>query len=213
MSVVSRKILKEYDVEKPFALEVPNNIPHKYVLDFDYKSALISHIKFKRTQEVEIKDYNLIFYSKLEERKFLEMQVLPVYGGWLIVHKKILDLLIKFCHNGFQVLPVYVKSHPDAKKITPFTNTDYVLLNILNCIDSINCDESVLRYFDDGYDANDVASIKKLVFKRNCMNGYHLARDNNYCSLLVASRELALLFNKNHIKGIEFFTDYAAYRP
>ncbi len=209
MSVVSKKVLSEYDELKPFNWCIPHNIPSKAVIYPDFQD--INHINYRLAIHIDPQTCNPKLYSRLPEEKLLKMAALPAMTSYPVVNHFVLSLLNELCPNDFQTIPIEIKSNPEERKLVPYCNKDYYLINILNFAETIDFERSELDFFDNNPDSKRIRSIELLVFKQNCMNGHHLARDRHSKSLIAASRELALLLNQHKVIGVELRPDYAAY--
>ena len=207
MSLVSRRVLKEYDARKPFEWGMPHNIPSKLILEFAYKESMISDSKFQRAQLVEVTDGDVILFARVAEEVFTKLEALPAIISSPIVNKKTLELLMGFCPKDFQAVPVCIKNHPEAKKLKPYCNKDYFLINPLHEVMAINEQQSKLKYSTSKllpYKA--IIGIDALVFNLDSMGDKHIALDATLPMVMI-SRALAEYLNKHHIKGIELITD------
>ena len=209
MSVVSKKVLAEYDESKPFNWRIPHGIPSKAVIHDDFQD--VHYISYMRAIYIDPQTCHPKLYSRLPEEKLLKMAALPAMTSYPVVNHFVLSLLNELCPNDFQTIPIEIKSNPEERKLVPYCNKDYYLINILNFAETIDFERSELDFFDNNPDSKRIRSIELLVFKQNCMNGHHLARDRHSKSLIAASRELALLLNQHKVIGVELRPDYAAY--
>jgi len=209
MSVVSKKVLAEYDELKPFVWDIPHNIPDKAIIHPDFQD--VHYISYMRTIHIDPQTCNPKLYSRLPEEKLLKMAALPAMTSYPVVNHFVLSLLNDLCPNDFQAIPIEIKSHPEEKKLVPYCNKDYYLINILNFADTIDFESTEFKHNNESTDLNEKWGFELLVFKQNCMNGHHLVRDNHSQSLIAASRELALLLNQHKVIGVELRPDYAAY--
>lgn len=209
MSVIAKDVLEAYDLKKPFVWDFPHDTSSRLIMEFCHKEASISSTVFQNGNLIEVKDYNLTFYSKVSEARLVKLDALPTTLVSPVVNKKIIDILKEICGKDvFQELPVHIKNDPEVKKITPFCNNDYYLINILKSEDVIDLQNSMPKYSTK---KEFIIGFNKMRFKSECMSGQHLVRAKNFPPMIVASRELGIVFNKAKIKGIEFYPDFTAF--
>ena len=199
----------------------PKNYPNAAWLNFRWQERTTDSLTFMTGQPLPFEsenkhpdldytkkdpnDYDLIFYTDQLPEKWLKYDCLPnnMGGHPPVVNNRVLNLLKKLCPENFQDFPITIRN--GNPKLPDFENNDYSLLNVINLVDAIDKQESVIVY------SSGVTDIRKMALKDDCLGSVHIARVDIYKPVIIVSTELVSLFKREKVKGIRFLKDWEAY--
>ncbi|PCI36120.1 MAG: hypothetical protein COB50_05140 [Thiotrichales bacterium] len=196
--------VESYDKNKPFVIGSPETY-NAGLFKYSYKRAGLERIKLfggKRLDADPCPQH--VIYSTVPEETVKIFDVLPV-RTFPIFNKRAVGVLEKICPDDFQAFPIKIINSPDKKKLEPFENNDYFIINITNTVDALDKENSNLKCYEDG----SLYGVENLVLKSDVMGGHHLSRDETLHSKKLVSYELALELIKQKITGIAFEIDIA----
>ena len=190
---------------KPYIWCTPTNYPEKGYLRYNWQKQKTDQYIFMGGHPVPQEDYDLILQCGFEEDRLKKFDLLPGHVVAPIVNQRTIDILSTICPNDFQFFPVTIINTP---KIETYENRDYFLLNLTQEIDSVDRENSYLKFWKNGVKIRD---IRKLIFKQDCMKNIHLAREKFFHPLELLSPVLVNAFKKAKLKGGGFLTDLEEY--
>jgi hypothetical protein len=200
---------------RPYFWCIPENFPNSLILNYRWRERKTNRFIFGFGQRLpwdsgnpnlsftlqDPKDYDLVLHATRPPEKWLQYGCLPNNAGSPIVNDRVLALLSVHCSNDFQAFPVVIKN--ENPRLPDFENHDYHLLNITHCVEAIDREKSIIKYYPNGK----IDDLKVLFLKENCLGEHHLARVKDYTPKIVVSSELLKLFKKEKVKGVRFMTD------
>jgi hypothetical protein len=141
----------------PFRLQ-PEEVEFEAGEEILYKLNNSRHLKKIKQQ------YKLVvgFKKKVTKSEVADLPYLRVNVSGLehLIHKDIIDLMLKLCPDDFEPIPVQVISA--NPHVEPFELNDYYTINVIKCIKAIDEPRS-----DFEISRNGVARIKKFRYKEN----------------------------------------------
>ncbi len=174
----------------------PSNYPEKCIGAYQY-NASDEWLMFGRGRPISAEDVNFMptVIFEVPKEKIQKYDGLPCSGTGFLVNQKIRDLLVSLAPNDVQFFP--------AKVIcTDGELTGYFFLNITCVVDSIDHEASVYTLLDLPFGVKIMNTIKRLVFKKDCMQGHKIARDKEKHSQAFVSQEIFDAFQKEKISGV-----------
>ncbi len=200
---------------------IPADFPINHILEYRWKERRTDSSIFmdgkrlpveatrsiQTENNMEHPDYDLVFNSNLTEEKLLKYDCIPnsLGGRPPIVNSKVLEFLKLECPDDFQDFTIEINGFDKSGKC--YSNKGYHLLNIVNCVDSIDKENSICQCYPNG----EVDILKKLVLKKNALGKHHMARLDMYTPLLLVSDNIVSIFKAEKIKGVSFLTDSEAF--
>lgn len=156
--------------------------PNRFLL---YRSKFLDKTEFSPTPRVK-------FF--IPKKRVLTFDCLENTAGTPLVNQKIRTLIEDIAPNEVQFMDADLLCSDGT-----LSNT-YFYLNVLNVITGIDHEKSVYTKIK-GLD--DILSFKYLVYKKNALNGFHIARDSEYHSNLLVNEEIKAAFDKEKIIGVD----------
>lgn len=205
--------MKKFTEEKP--LFICYKHPDKFLLKYSdvEPDKDFDRLLFRRATPVEDKDYKIVFGCQRPPEEFTVYNHLTGLEGvsGLVFHERLVHVLQEICPQDFQAFPVTIKNF--GKKVEPFENKDYFILNLLHPIDALDKEKSRVRFWDpEKPDWSRIRSIERGILKENCMEDHHLGRLTGFLG-----HELISPFLANHLrklkmtKGLQFLADKESY--
>ncbi|PCI36118.1 MAG: hypothetical protein COB50_05130 [Thiotrichales bacterium] len=195
--------VESYDKNKPFVVWNPQGYNGR-LFEYSYDRAGTKDVELFRGNKLEVDPCpEHVIYSNVPEKTVKIFDTLPI-GTYPIFNKRAISILEQICPNDFQAFPITVINSPKKKKLEPFENHDYFIINITNTVDAIDKDNSTLEYLTDGVTPY---GVRKLALKPNAMLQHDLSRDGFLHSQKLVSYNLAIEFIKQEITGISFKLD------
>ena len=113
----------------------------------------------------------------------------------LVVNEKIVDILMKVAPEEVQFFDTEIRCNDGVI-------TNYKLINVTQTVPGINHEQSIYNWVGDKSDG--IISLKRLVLKKNCMNGYKVARLEEFTGHALASEDLKQVFEAAGVTGLKF---------
>lgn len=200
---------------KPLIWQTSEKCENRHVMDYKWRERKTDSIIFMQAKHLpcpdtrdikcslDPKEYDLIFESQSPPEEFLKFDCLPnnTVGHSPLVNQKVLDIFMKICPRDIQAFPATIISEKNSSFI--FENHGYWLINIIREFDAIDCENSVLSFYEHGM----IRSVKKLVFLDNNIYDFFISRVQNDHALKIVSPSLAEAFKEANVTGVEFIED------
>lgn len=129
------------------------------------------------------------------KKEFL-YDVLPNDKMLIIVSDKVKKLLMDHCEDNIQFIDVDIIVENEVLN-------NYFIVNILNQIDILDIKKSV---FKNLLNTNAILSFRKIIYTKEDIMPFHIARNKDYHPHVLVSNELKEIFDKYKIKGVSFKT-------
>jgi len=175
-----------------------------YVLEFDdnFSSPLIENIPF------EYEGISLNLGTKFDELQKISLIVkndnlpncIPNNRRYLYFDEILINVLIEFNFNKYQLFDVEVRTTTGVN-----LNTKYKLVNILNIVNCIDRQNSILEIDEDEDDDDlNIVDIKSLKLDYSKINDEIIFRLQGFETLLIFREDIAQAIVNKHIRGVQF---------
>ncbi|MES2204907.1 MAG: DUF1629 domain-containing protein [Pseudomonadota bacterium] len=186
----------------------PINFKIKKEAKYDYDQSVDRFIfhegKYVAKNQI---DKPIIFNMKLSIKETLAFDNVINNSSCLLVNQKIIDILIKLVPEEVQFFDAEIRCKDGVL-------SNYKLVNITQAVKGIDHDRSMYNWIGDKADG--IISLKRLVLKNDCMNGYKIARLEEFTGHTLATEDLKKAFEDARVTGLRFVTPeyyYASIYP
>lgn len=191
-----------YLIEDPLDFKWKQEAKYNHDLSFD-------RFVFRKGNFVPRVQINkpIIFDMKITMQDALKFDQLINDSSCLLVNQKIIDILMKLVPEEVQFFDTEIRCKDGVL-------ANYKLVNIAQTIEGIDHEKSIYNWIGD--EADGIISLKRLVLKRESMNGYKIARLQEARGHILANEEIKQAFEAARVTGLRFVTPedyYAATYP
>ncbi|MES2204908.1 MAG: DUF1629 domain-containing protein [Pseudomonadota bacterium] len=181
-----------------YLIENPTDYKFKQRATYDHDSSVDMFIfwKGKYISRNQV-DKTILFNLKITMQEVLNFDEIINDSNCLLASKKVVSILSKLVPEEVQFFDAKIKCKDGIL-------TDYKLINITQTVQGIDYEKSIYNWIGD--QADGIISLKRLVLKNDCMNGYKIARLEEFHGHMLATEEIKQAFEFARVTSLRFVT-------
>ena len=178
-----------------YLIQAPLGFKFKQEAKYNYDLSIDTPI-FRKGRYIAKSELNkpIIFNIKLTTQDTVKFDQIINNSSCLLVNQKIIDILNKLIPEEVQFFDTEIRCKDGVL-------TNYKLVNITQKIEGANLEKSIYTKMAT---IDEISGFKRLILKKECMNGHKLAILAEFPPHILASEELKQAFESARVTGLRF---------